>query len=483
MKYSKFNPRFPDDFSAEEIANAKTLFAQILSVKAHQFFGGMTQVTPKVPVGQLGLFNLWYTPGVSGVSTAIREDNEASFNLSNRSNTVAIVTDSTRVLGDGDVTPPGGIGVMEGKALLMNQLGGIDAIPLCIDSRDASGQNDTQKIIDFVRMLAPSVGAVNLEDISSPNCFQVLDTLQKECDVPVWHDDAQGTACVTLAALINALKLADKKIEEVKITLLGAGASNTTIARLCIASGANPEKMILIDSQGGLHTGRGDLKDNEPFYRKWELCKTTNPKKIGDLDSALQDADVLIALSRPGPNTIRPDQIAKMADKAIVFVCANPVPEIYPYAAKEAGAFIVATGRGDFPNQVNNSLCFPGLLRGVLMVRAKKITDTMAITAAEALAEFSENKGIDPENIIVNMDDIDVFSHVAASVAMQAIEDGVSRTNITLTRAYETAKARINHARSVAESLTQNNLIKNIPNVMISSALRQTISAIRTARK
>ena len=429
MKSSKFNPKFPSDFSEPEIAAAMTLFAKIMSIKAHQFFGGMTQVTPKVPVGQLGLFNFWYTPGVSAVSTAIREDNDASFNLSNRSNTVAIVTDSTRVLGDGDVTPPGGIGVMEGKALLMDQLGGIDAIPLCIDSRNEAGENAPQKIIDFVRMLAPSVGAVNLEDISQPNCFLVLDTLQKKCDIPVWHDDAQGTACVTLAGLFNALRLADKNLDEVKIVLLGAGASNTTIARLCITAGADPAKMILVDSRGGLHAGRDDLRDNKPFYRKWELCEITNPDKIEDFDTAIQDADVLIALSKPGPNTINPSQIRKMADKAIVFVCANPVPEIYPYAAKEAGAFIVATGRGDFPNQINNSLCFPGLLRGALMVRAKKITDAMAITAAKALAEFSKNKGINPEKIIVTMNDIDVFSHIAASVAMQAIEDGVARTS------------------------------------------------------
>ena len=483
MKTDRFNPKFPGDFSAQEIAAAKTLFAQILSVKAHHFFGGMTQVTPKVPVGQLGLFNLWYTPGVSGVSTTIRDDNDASFNLSNRGNTVAIVTDSTRVLGDGDVTPSGGIGVMEGKALLMDQLGGIDAIPLCINSRDANGKNDPQKIIDFVKMLSPSVGAVNLEDISQPNCYIALDRLQEECDIPVWHDDAQGTACVTLAGLLNALKLADKNLDEVKIVLLGAGASNTTIARLCITAGADPTKMILVDSRSGLHIDRDDLEDNKPFYRKWELCQITNPKKIDDFDTAIQDADVLIALSKPGPNTISSEQINRMADKAIVFVCANPVPEIYPYKAKEAGAFIVATGRGDFPNQINNSLCFPGLLRGVLMVRAKKITDAMAITAARALAEFSENQGISPEKIIVTMDNIDVFSHVAASVAMQAIEDGVARASITWTRARETAQARIKHSRDIADLLSKEGLIQNIPEVMISNALQQTISAIRAARK
>ena len=271
---------FPADFSQEQIAKGKTLFLKKLSEKAHQFYGGMIQVIPKAGVFGFNWFNVWYTPGVSMVSTMIRDDNEKSFELSSRGNFVAVVSDSTRVLGDGDCSPSGGLGVMEGKAFLMKYLGGIDAVPLCIDSKNAQGKNDPDKIIDFVKMVQHSFGAVNLEDISQPNCFKVLDVLRDECDIPVWHDDAQGTACVTLAGVINALKLVNKKIGDIKIVLYGAGASNTTIARLLITDGANSDQMIIFDSKGGLHKDRKDIEDDKRFYRKWELCQSTNPNKI-----------------------------------------------------------------------------------------------------------------------------------------------------------------------------------------------------------
>ena len=209
--------------------------------------------------------------------------------------------------------------------------------------------------------------------------------LREECEIPVWHDDAQGTACVTLAGFINALKLAGKKHPKLKLYFFGAGASITTIARFIIADGADPKKMIMFDTKGSLHTDRKDIQADKRFYRKWELCEKTNPNKIKTMEEAIKGADVLISLSTPGPDTIKPEWVKAMAKKSIVFACANPVPEIYPYAAKEAGAFIVATGRGDFPNQVNNSIGFPGILKGALMVRAKKITDNMAIAAAHSL--------------------------------------------------------------------------------------------------
>ena len=363
---------FPGHFTQEQIAKAKTLFLKRLSMEAHKFYGGKMQTVPKAPVMGFNWFNVWYTPGVSKISTTIRDNNETSYELSNRSNLVAVVSDSTRVLGDGDCTPSGGLGVMEGKAFLMKYLGGIDAMALCIDSRDVNGHNDPDKIIEFVKMAQHSFGAVNLEDISQPNCFKVLDVLREECEIPVWHDDAQGTACVTLAGVINGLKLAGKKLADVKIVMLGAGASNTTIARLLITDGANPSKMTLFDTKGGLHSDRTDIEADTRFYRKWELCQQTNPGKINDIPTAMKDADVLIALSTPGPDSVKQDWIRSMNQKSIVFTCANPVPEIYPYAAKEAGAYIVATGRGDFPNQVNNSLGFPGILKGALLVRAQK---------------------------------------------------------------------------------------------------------------
>jgi len=393
-------------------------------------------MVPKAGVFGFNWFNVWYTPGVSKISTTIRDDNNASFDLTYRGNAVAVVSDSTRVLGDGDCTPPGGLGVMEGKAFLMKYLGGIDAVPLCIDSTNEKGEKDPDKIIEFVKMVQQSFGAINLEDISQPNCYKVLDSLREECVIPVWHDDAQGTACITLAGLINALKLANKKIEDVKITMLGAGASNTTIARIIVAAGGNPKNIIMFDSKGALTTDRKDIESDPRFYRKWEICQTTNPDKVTDIAKACENADVLIALSKPGPNTVKGEWIQSMADKSIVFTCANPVPEIYPYAAKEAGAFIVATGRGDFPNQVNNSLGFPGILKGALMVRAKKITDNMAIAAA----------------------------------AMQAIKDGVARIKITREEAYQKAKKDIEHARSLTGSLMENGFINSPPQSMLQDA-------------
>ncbi|OQX70536.1 MAG: malate dehydrogenase [Candidatus Cloacimonas sp. 4484_275] len=421
---------------SRSIAKAKTLFLKKLSEDTHRFYGGKIQMVPKAGVFGFNWFNVWYTPGVSKISTTIRDDNNASFDLTYRGNAVAVVSDSTRVLGDGDCTPPGGLGVMEGKAFLMKYLGGIDAVPLCIDSTNEKGEKDPDKIIEFVKMVQQSFGAINLEDISQPNCYKVLDSLREECVIPVWHDDAQGTACITLAGLINALKLANKKIEDVKITMLGAGASNTTIARIIVAAGGNPKNIIMFDSKGALTTDRKDIESDPRFYRKWEICQTTNPDKVTDIAKACENADVLIALSKPGPNTVKGEWIQSMADKSIVFTCANPVPEIYPYAAKEAGAFIVATGRGDFPNQVNNSLGFPGILKGALMVRAKKITDNMAIAAA----------------------------------AMQAIKDGVARIKITREEAYQKAKKDIEHARSLTGSLMENGFINSPPQSMLQDA-------------
>jgi malate dehydrogenase (oxaloacetate-decarboxylating) len=471
---------FPDDFTPEQIAKAKTAFLKRLSEKAHTFYEGKIQTVPKAGVFGFNWFNVWYTPGVSKVSTTIRDDNAASYKLSNRGNLVAVVSDSTRVLGDGDCTPPGGLGVMEGKAFLMKYLGGVDAIALCIDSTNKSGEKDPDKIIEFVKMLQPSFGAVNLEDISQPNCYKVLDTLREECEIPVWHDDAQGTACVTLAGLVNALKLAEKNIKDVKIVMLGAGASNTTIARLCITAGASPENVILFDSKGSLHKDREDIKTDKRFYRKWELCKTTNPNKVDDFNEAMTGADVLIALSKPGPDTVSQESIKLMAGKSIVFVCANPVPEIYPYAAKEAGAYIVATGRGDFPNQVNNSLGFPGILKGALLVNAKQITDNMAIRAAYSLAEYAEKRGITPDNLIPTMDEIGVFPQEAADVAIQAMKDGVARIDISWEDAYAQAEAGIKHSRGMTDSLIENGFIKKPPQTMLDEAVEYAVAEVKS---
>ncbi len=478
LKLEKLGEMFPANWTEEQKAKGKTLFLKYLSEKAHKFYGGKVQIAPKAPVLGFNWFNVWYTPGVSKVSTTIRDNNDTSFELSNRGNLVAVVSDSTRVLGDGDCTPSGGLGVMEGKAFLMKYLGGVDAVALCIDSKGKDGKNDPEKIIDFVKMCQHSFGAVNLEDISQPNCYRVLDVLREECNIPVWHDDAQGTACVTLAGILNALKLVNKKLSEVKIVYFGAGASNTTIARLIIADGGDPKKMIMFDSHGGLHKNREDIKADKRFYRKWEICEQTNPNCIDTMEEAMKDADVLISLSTPGPDTIKQDWVRVMGNKSIVFACANPVPEIYPYAAKEAGAYIVATGRGDFPNQVNNSIGFPGILKGALMVRASKITDSMAIAAAHSLANYAEKRGINIENIVPTMDEADVFPVEAADVAMQAIKDGVARTKMTWDEAYQMAKKDIEYSRSMAKSLHDNGFIADPPVEMLEDALSWTVKQI-----
>ncbi len=479
LDLSNLKDAFPKEFTQEQIAKAQTLFLKNLAVTAHKYYGGKIEIIPKATLPGFNWFNVWYTPGVSAVSTGIRDNNDESFSLSNRGNLVAVVSDSTRVLGDGDVTPPGGLGVMEGKALLMKYLGGVDAVALCVDSTNKQGKKDADKIIDFVKMCQHSFGAINLEDISQPNCYKVLDTLQEECDIPVWHDDAQGTASVTLAGLINALKLVDKKMFDVKMVLLGAGASNTTVARLVIAAGGDPKKIILFDSKTSLHTGRDDIRQDKSFYRKWELCETTNPDKIEDFAEAMKGADVLIALSKPGPDVVKPEWISSMAEKSIVFVCANPIPEIYPYAAKEAGAYIVATGRGDFPNQVNNSLGFPGILKGALMVRARKITDNMAIAAAESLAKYAEKRGIDTENIIPKMDEAAVFPVEAADVAMQAIKDGVARVQMTWQEAFDMAKKDIEYSRDLTNHLMKEGYIEEVPQNLLDEALQKAINAVK----
>jgi len=462
-------------FPPEKKSSAQTFFLKQLSLKMHSYYQGKMQTLPKAGIWGFNWFNVWYTPGVSSVSTAIRDNIAKSYELTNRSNLVAVVSDSTRVLGDGDCGIAGGLGVMEGKAMLMKYLGACDAISLCIDSRAENDKPQAQKIIDFVKMLQPSVGAVNLEDISQPNCYLVLDELRETCSIPVWHDDAQGTACVTLAGLINALKLADKEIDNIKCVLYGAGASNTTIAGFLLQSGLNPERLIIFDSKGSLHPGREDLKSNPDKFRQWSLAQISNPKCLEGIENALQDADVLIALSTPGPGTIKQEWISKMAKKSIVFTCANPVPEIYPYNAQKAGAFIVATGRGDFPNQINNSCGFPGILKGVLTVQASKITDTMAIAAAHSLAEYAEKRGIHPENIVPQMDEEDVFAYEAAAVARQAITEGLAGLKFTSEEVFKQVQKEINATRALCQEMMENGYIAPPPRNLIAETLQQTI--------
>ncbi len=483
---------FPEDFTPAELAKAQTIFLKRLSLAAHAFYGGKMMTIPKVGMYGFGWFGVWYTPGVSAVSTAIRDNNLRSYDLSNRSNLVAVISDSTRVLGDGDCTPSGGLGVMEGKAFLMYYLGGVDAIALCINTHDnpvshkagfrfdpkAPHRHLPEKTIDFVRMAAPSFGAVNLEDISQPNCFRVLDELQ-DCGIPVWHDDAQGTACVTLAGMLNALILVGKRLKDAKAVFLGAGASNATIIRLMLAEGLDPHHVIAFDTKGALHAGRDDIRVDPRFYRKWGICQRTNPDRVDDILDACRGADILCALSTPGPEVVKKEWIGAMADKAIVFACANPVPEIYPHDAKDAGAFIVATGRSDFPNQVNNSMCFPGLMKGCLIVRASRVTDTMAMAAAHSLARMRQKRGMDQDHIMPTMDDVEVFPREAADVAAQAIADGVAQHELSPEEVFQKADRDIKANREMVQLLMEREKIPAPPKAMIDGVLEATVAEVR----
>ncbi|NLF25400.1 MAG: NADP-dependent malic enzyme [Deltaproteobacteria bacterium] len=475
LDLSNLSELLPPHLNDRQRADLQTRFLKNLSIEMHRYYGGKMQTLPKVGIWSSSWFNIWYTPGVSRVSTTIRDDHETSFDLSNRGNLVAIVSDSSRVLGDGDCTSSGGLGVMEGKALLMKYLGGVDAVSLCIDNRDPTGAPCPEKLIQFVRMIEPSFGAVNLEDISQPNCYRVLDELQQTCRIPVWHDDAQGTACVTLAGLLNALKVTGKELCAVKVVLLGSGAANSTVAKLLLKSGMPGCNITIFNSGGGLHRDRSDISSNPKFYRQWELCQLTNPDKITAIEDALPKADVLIALSKPGPDTIKPCWIASMRPSAIVFACANPVPEIYPYAAKEAGAAVVATGRSDFPNQINNSLGFPGILKGTLMARAARITDEMAICAAHTIAAFAARRGLHPDYIVPNMEDYDVFPEIAASVCVQAQKDGVAKKILTYDQAYQLAKNGIISAQNSLNALEENGLIQAPHEDLLKQVLEETL--------
>jgi len=426
------------------------------AMQLHPYYRGKIEIAPKCCVRDFNDFAIWYTPGVAKPCLDINKNPETVFQHTNKANFVAVVSDGTRVLGLGDIGPEAGLPVMEGKAILFKYLGGIDAFPICIDTKDPD------EIINFVLNLQPTFGGINLEDFSQPKCFKILDTLRQKARIPVWHDDQQGTAAVTVAGLINALKIVGKKMNEAKVIFHGAGASNIAISRLCMAAGVDPNKVILFDSKGPLHAGRDDLK--EKFKEKWNYCQTTNPDNFtGEIDDALKGADVLISLSKSGPDVVQPQWISNMADDSIVFVCANPVPEIWPWKAKEAGARIVATGRSDFPNQVNNSLGFPGIFRGTLDVMATTITDEMCIAASVELAKCAEDNGMHEEYLIPKMDEWEVFPREAVAVGQKAIEQGVARLKLSPDEAFKTAEDMIRRARGQYAALWESGIIAAPP--------------------
>jgi len=363
------------------------------------------------------------------------------------------------VLGLGDIGPEAGLPVMEGKALLFKYLGGVDAFPICL------GTKDPDEIITACRWLEPTFGGINLEDISKPKCFYILEHVRDQLKIPVWHDDQQGTATVILAGLINALKIAGKKMDEALITLVGVGSANTRTAIVLMRAGVKPENIIVVDTKGILHPNRKDLeaeKKANPW--KWDFCLKTNGEgRTGNITEALKDVDACIAASKPGPGTIKKEWISNMATNSILFACANPVPEIWPWEAKEAGAKIVATGRSDFENQINNSLGFPGIFRGVLDVKATTITDDMCIAAAVELANFAEERGIHEGDIVPRMDEWEVYPRVAVACALKSIKEGVARVKLSRQELWDRAVSIIKNARESTATLMKEGFIPSPP--------------------
>jgi malate dehydrogenase (oxaloacetate-decarboxylating) len=430
-----------------------------LAISYHSLYSGKMETVAKCPVRSMDDFAIWYTPGVAEPCKAIAKDPSLVYEYTSKWNTVAVVSDGTRVLGLGDIGPLAGLPVMEGKALLFKYLGGVDAVPVCL------GTKDPEHIIQAVKWMAPSFGGINLEDISQPKCFHVLDRLRSELDIPVWHDDQQGTATIVLAGLMNALKLVGKKMGGAHIAMIGAGSANIAIARIIIAAGVDVRNITMTDSQGILNPARKDLESD--YHEKWYMATHSNAEgKQGKDREAMVGADVVIAASRPGPGVITKDMVRAMADDPIVFVTANPVPEIWPWEALEAGASIVATGRSDFPNQVNNSLVFPAVFRGALDVRASHITDEMCLAAAKELALVAEEKGLRNDSIVPSMDDWDAFPRQAAAIGMKAIEQGLARKRFNRKELLDRATAIIGRSRRETKAMMDNGFIAPVPGEM-----------------
>ena len=380
---------------------------------AHEQWKGKLDIQTKCPITNAEELSIAYTPGVAEPCLKIRDDVSLSYKYTGRGNLVAVVTDGTAVLGLGDIGPEAGMPVMEGKCALFKAFGGVDAIPLCVRSKDVD------EIVNTVALLAGSFGGINLEDISAPRCFEIERKLKQRCDIPIFHDDQHGTAVITLAGLINALKVVGKKIEDIRVVTSGAGAAGTAIIRLLISMGL--QNVIMCDRKGAIYEGREGLTDE-----KADIARLTNrEKKQGSLAEVIVGADVFIGVSAPGALT--KEMVQTMAKDAIIFACANPTPEIFPIDAKAGGAKVVATGRSDFPNQVNNVLAFPGIFRGALDVLASDINDQMKIAAAYALAELVSEDELCADYVLPAAFDPRVGPAVAKAVAKAARDTGVAR--------------------------------------------------------
>jgi len=429
------------------------------AMKLHPFYRGKMEIVPKCAIRSFNDFAIWYTPGVAEPCKAIAKDERLVYDYTNKWNMVAVVSDGTRVLGLGDIGPKAGLPVMEGKSILYKYLGGVDAVPICL------GTKDPDEIITAVKWLQPSFGGINLEDLAQPKCFRILDTLRATAEIPVWHDDQQGTATIVLAGVINALQLVGKKARDVTVSLVAAGASNVACSRLMFAYGVKPENTFVVDTKGILNHERKDIELRKAeFVDKWRLCQTTTAEqRKGGIAEAMKDTDRCIALSKPGPDTLKKEWVAAINKDSIIFACANPIPEIWPWEAKEAGARVVATGRSDFPNQVNNSLGFPGIFRGTLDVRARTITDEMCIAAANELATCAREKGLSEDYIVPDMDEWEVFPREATAVGLKAQEVGVAGMKLTRKQLLETATAIIKRSRDMTQNSMKVGYIPEAP--------------------
>jgi malate dehydrogenase (oxaloacetate-decarboxylating) len=429
------------------------------AVRLHAAYKGKVQTAPKCPIESPRDFSIWYTPGVAAACRAIQANPQAIWEQTNRANAIAVVSDGSRVLGLGNIGPEAGLPVMEGKALLFKYLGGVDATAICIAT-----QNEDE-IVRTVQMLEPSFGGINLEDFSQPKCFRILDRLRATMSIPVWHDDQQGSATAILAALMNAAQVTERNFHSLRLAMVGMGAANVATYRLLKAAGIDPASIVACDSQGTLHKGRHDIENRQKeFEDKWRVCCESNPESvIGGIEDALRGADVCIAFSRPGPGIINPDWIRGMAPRPIVFACANPVPEVWPDDAKKAGASVVATGRGDFPNQLNNSIVFPAMFRGVLDVRASGISDGMCIAVAEEIALCAKERGIHPENILPRMDEWRVVARVATAAALRAQEEGLAPIAKTREELYASALHTISESRRALDVFMREEIIPKVP--------------------
>ncbi len=420
----------------------------------HAYYQGKVEVMPKCAIRSLQDFSIWYTPGVAEACLQIEKDKEKAYELTSKWNYVAVVSDGTRVLGLGDIGGQAGMPVMEGKALIFKYLGGVDAFPICLSTKDPD------EVIQAVKWIEPSFGGINLEDFSKPKCFYILEKLRAEMPIPVWHDDQQGTAAVILAGTINALKYVGKKMSEAKFTLVGTGSANTRTYYVLKAAGVDPRNIILVDSTGTLGTYRDDIKDTY----KWPIAEETNPDNVeGGIKEAAEGSDIMIAASKPGPGTVKKADVEAMASDPIVFACANPVPEIWPWEAEEAGAKVIATGRSDFPNQVNNSLVFPAIFRGALDVRAKTITDEMCIASASALAKYAEDKGLTEDYIIPAMSEWEIYPLQAVETGLKAMEQGIARKKLSKSEIYERADSIIRRTQDVVKALMRQGFIEAPP--------------------